>query len=856
MSAADLTVSDKKMNYRFFYFYVFFISLLVRVPAQEFAKINGYVRDTSGIPLELVHVAIENTSIGTITDKNGFFQLTVPARRNINVVFSIIGYQTQRHSVFLQHGEKYTLQVILKKDSIFIAPVEIVFKTDDRVWMQKIEPKNVRFLPVPDQSIEKLLLLTASGVYATSELSSTYSVRGGNFDENLVYVNGVEIYRPFLIRSGQQEGLSFINPDLVDNVYFSSGGFNASYGDKMSSVLDVQYKKPQKFRASITTSFLSSQLHAEGASKDTSFTFLTGIRYKSNTYLLSSLENKGEYKPMFGDIQNYLEYHFSKRTKISWLSYASLNKYRFIPQTRETSYGTINDAYRLTIYFDGQEIDQFDILLNALIFTYQPNNHSTMKLIASSYHSHETETFDILGQYWLGKLEIDLGKPDFGEVAENRGVGAFHNYARNELFANVFSLELRGTHALKAVTMTWGVKTQHERIYDNLYEWTYIDSAGFSLPTLPDSIGYVNPSLQPYQYLTLYDTIFSEMSLFSFRNSGFVQFTKLFQVQQHILNTEFGVRMQHWNVNQQLIASPRFSVSYYQQHWKKLQFKFATGFYHQPPFYRELRDLRGNLIKDIKAQQSVHILGGVDIKLTIWERPFRFTSEIYYKHLQRLIPFVSDNVRIRYLPELTSKGYATGIDLKFSGQLVPDVDSWINLSIMKTAEDIINDYYVIYYNSDGERIIPGYTLNNVPVDSTIVYPGYIPRPTDQRVMFSMFFQDYLPNNPTLKMHLGVYFASGMPFGPPGTEKYKHTLRMPSYKRVDIGFSKLLTSEVSDKKGILKHIKSAWISLEVFNLLQMSNTVSYLWIMDVTGRRYAVPNYLTPRLLNLKFFAEF
>lgn len=837
-------------------YFVILIIAFSKIFAQEVARLSGYVRDTANNPLELIHVAIENSNIGTITDKNGYYQLTISPQKNVTVVFSMIGYETKRYTLSLQHGDNISLNVVMRRDSIPLAPVEIVFKLDDKTWMQKIESKNAKFLPLPNQSIEKLILLTTAGVYSTSELSSNYSVRGGNFDENLVYVNDVEIYRPFLVRSGQQEGLSFINSDLIDNIYFSSGGFNATYGDKMSSVLDVKYKIPTKFGASFTTSLLGSNIHFEGISNKTNLSYLTGIRYKTNNYLLSSLENKGDYRPLFFDIQTFINYNHSAKFSISWLSYFSRNKYNFIPQTRQTSFGTLNDAYRLTIYFNGQEIDQFDISTNALIFNLQPGPKTTLKFIASTFNTHEIETFDILGQYWLGKLEIDMGKPDFGQVAENLGTGAFLNYARNELYANVVSFEHKGKNKINDIYFLWGIKTQRERIFDQLYEWIFIDSAGYSLPTLPDSVGYKNPTMQPYQYLYLYDTIFSNIKLLSWRQSGYAQIIKTFKYKHHLFNTQLGIRFNYWTVNRECVISPRLSFAYYQQHWKNLQFKFATGLYQQPPFYRELRDLRGNINYNIKAQRSIHFLGGLDLNLTIWRRPFKLTTELYYKLLDNLIPYFIDNVRIRYLPNLTSQGYATGIDFKFSGQLVPNADSWINLSIMKTEEDIKDDYYIIYYNSDGQQIIPGYTLNNVPVDSTIVEVFNIPRPTDQRVMFSMFFQDYFPNNPTFKMHLGLYFATGVPFGPPNSEKYKHTLRMPPYKRVDIGFSKLLISEISEKKGITKFIKSAWISFEVFNLLQMSNTISYLWIMDVTGRRYAVPNYLTPRMINLKFFADF
>jgi len=822
---------------------------------QNQAIVKGQVKDDKLNPLELVNVGILNTSTGTVCNQNGFFELQVPSNEPITVVFSRVGFESQSFPIRLQTNETKTLNVLLKPMITTFNPVDIIEQRGTKEGMQKIDIKIANFIPSPG-GIEKLVLLTAPGVFSTSELSSTYSVRGGNYDENLVYVNDIEIYRPFLIRSGQQEGLSFLNSDLAGSVLFSSGGFDASYGDKTASVLDVQYRQPVKFAGTFSGGLLGGNLHLEGASKDTSFTYLTGIRYKTSKYLLSALETQGDYKPNFADFQSFLTYKFNKKTSISWLGYVSKNTYKLTPTTRETSYGTINEAYRLTVYFSGEETDRFDLYKTAFQVSHRPNEKTHLKFTTVAFVSNEEESFDILGQYYIGRLETDFGKPGFGEVSENRGIGAFLNHSRNYLQATVINAEHRGKYYGDKWLTQWGVKVQYENIHDKINEWTYLDSSGFSLPVAGDSVGYINPNVQPYQYLYLKDTLRSQIELESMRYSGFIMFSREFDLDTNKIILTAGLRTGYWDLNGQFLASPRISVSYKPKKHKRLTFRLASGLYNQPPFYRELRNIDGTINTDVKAQRSVHVVGATDLDLTIWRRPFKFSTEIYYKYMDNLIPYIIDNVRIRYLPDLQAKGYATGIDFKINGQFVPDVESWVNFSIMQTREDIIGDSYFIYYNSDGERIVPGYTLNDIAIDSSQFSPGYIPRPTDQRINFSLFFQDYLPNNPTFKMHLGIFFGSGLPFGPPNTEKYKHTLRMPSYRRVDVGFSKQIISEGGKRPKSLRRIQNAYVSVEVFNLLQINNTISYIWIADVTGREYAIPNYLTPRQLNVKLLVQF
>jgi len=819
------------------------------------ATIKGFVKDEKGKPIELVNVGVLNTTIGTVSEPNGYYEIKVPEGKTIVVVFSMVGYESKTFEFLLTSGEVKTVQVQLKIMVSNIPIFDVIEDAASKEGMTKIDLKVVNHIPGPG-GIEKALLLQSPGVTSSSELSSTYSVRGGNFDENLVYINDIEVYRPFLIRAGQQEGLSFLNSDLAGSVLFSSGGFDASYGDKTASVLDVRYKTPQKFAGSFVGGLLGANMHLEGISENKKFTWLTGVRYKTSKYILSAMETQGNYNPNFIDVQTFLTYSFTKKTSLSWLGYISKNTFNLIPETRETSFGTINEAYRLTVFFDGEEIDQFNLYKNAFVLSHNPSDSLQLKFIATAFVSDETETYDILGQYYIGRLETDFGKPGFGDVAENRGVGAFLNHSRNYLTASVVNVEHRGKYFGKKWTYQWGAKVQYEKILDRINEWTYLDSAGYSIPHHPDSVGYTNPNLQPYQTLTLKDTLRSQIEISSLRYSGFVMASRTFDIDSTFIIFNAGVRTSFWDVNNQLLISPRASVSVKPKKQPRVTYRLASGIYNQPPFYRELRNLDGSIDTDVKAQQSIHFVAATDVDLSIWRRPFKYSAEIYYKHLNNLVPYIIDNVRIRYLPHLSSSGYAAGIDMKINGEFVPGIQSWVNVSVMQTREDIKGDFYEILYNTDGERIVPGYTFNDTVAYGQMVNPGFIPRPTDQRVTFSLFFQDYLPNNPSFRMHLGLFFGSRLPFGPPGAEKYKHLLRMPAYKRVDVGFSKQLISEGGETPKSLSKIKNAFITLEIFNLLQINNTISYLWIMDVTGRYYAIPNYLTPRQLNFKLIVEF
>jgi len=836
-------------------FLVLFHSLWLKGQNGEFATISGVVKDERNKPIELVNISIMGRPGGTVSDKAGNYSLRVQANAEIKVVFSFVGYQNSEYTISLSPGENRILNTIMTASAEMLPDITIQDERIRSTNLQRIDPKEVATIPSITGTIESLIK-TLPGVATNNELSSQYSVRGGNFDENLVYVDDIEIYRPFLIRSGQQEGMSFLNSDLTSSILFSAGGFDSKYGDKMSSVLDIQYKRPQDFGGSVTASLLGATAHLEGVNKNRKFSYLLGVRYKSNKYVLNALETTGDYQPEFFDIQTLLRYELNRKLELSVLANLANNKFQLIPETRETNFGTISEAKRLTIFFDGREVDKYNTYLGAVKLTYKPDNALRLHFIASGFNSNESETFDIQGQYWIGRVETGLGQSDFGEVTRTDGVGTFLNHARNYLTANVFSLAHRGSYESGNSFSTWGLKFQHEDIDDRLHEWELIDSAGFMIPRPGDQIGHPNPAVTP---LEMYTFIKTDITLQTNRMNGFLQNTWNLGNEKNDFSITAGVRGTYWDFNNELLLSPRASVAYHPQWKNDLLFRFAAGYYFQPAFYRELRDFSGNIVKDQKAQKSIHFVGGMDWNLTIWSRPFKFITEVYYKILDDLIPYEVDNVRIRYYADQRAKGYAAGLDMKINGEFVPGVESWASISLMKTREDIYGDFFFEYFDTDGTLIGSGPQPNSSEgITNSKVEPGYIPRPTDQRFRFSMFFQDYLPMNPTYKMHLALYFGSSLPFGPPKSQRYQQTFRMPSYRRVDIGFSKQIIGDhtrLQDKNPLSK-IESMWLSLEVFNLLQVNNTISYLWVTDVVGRKYAVPNFLTPRQLNLKLVVQF
>ncbi len=812
---------------------------------SQTATITGTIKDDDGLGIPEIQIAVlEDASSTTTSDANGHFSLNVPAGKEITLSIYNISYKQINQKFKLQSGETKTFnpRLVVKNN---IGEVNIVSENRS-TEITRIDPKNIFYIPSPSGNIEDIIK-TQIGVSSNNELSSGYSVRGGNFDENLVYVNDIEVYRPFLARSGQQEGLSFANPDMVSNINFSAGGFEAKYGDKMSSVLDITYKKPLKFAGTVSGSFLGGSLHLQGVSKNRAVAWSLGSRYKSNAYLLKSMDTKGEYRPRFYDVQSFITFTLNEKWSVEFLGNVSNNQYLVIPANRETTFGTVNNAVKLSIYFDGQELTQYTTMMGGLSTIYKPNNRTKLKLITSAYKAQEEENYTVQGQYYIDQLEADFGKDNFGQVAFNRGIGTFLNNGRNRIDATVLNIEHKGTHQFGSHSeLLWGARYQHESIEDKLSEWRTVDSAGYVSPYSPTEIN-------------LMDVVKTKISLQTNRVQGYLQYaySRLLN-DSSLLTVTGGVRANYWDFNKQTVISPRLTLSY-KPNWKRdMVFKASWGYYYQPPFYREMRGFDGKLNPTIKAQQSIHYLVSGDYNFKMWNRPFKLILAGYYKEMKNLIPYEIDNTRIRYFAKNNSVGYTQGIDLRINGEFIKGIESWATIGVLKSMENLSDDRKVTYFNSDGDTIVNGYTFNNKAVDSTVTHPGYIPRPTDQRVTFGMFFQDYIPKLPSCKMYLNMQFGTGLPFGPPGHERWKQVFRMPPYRRVDIGFAYQIIKEEKPlpKSSAFHHIKGMFISIEIFNLLQVNNTVSYTWITDVTNRQYAVPNYLTRRTLNLKLQVKF
>ncbi|MFN0276671.1 MAG: carboxypeptidase regulatory-like domain-containing protein, partial [Chitinophagales bacterium] len=801
------------------------------------AYVFGSITDAKDKPIEEVNIFLFNKNQPPTTSlKNGAYSINVPVNDTVVIIFSRLGYEEFYEKIFLTQADTFRLNVML---TVPVLPDVVI--TDARRYevIQPIPIDELEYLP--DPSGDPLIAILKRYVVSNNELSSQYSVRGGNYDENLVYVNGFEIYRPLLVRSGQQEGLAFPNYDLISNVGFAAGGFEAKYGDKLSSVLDIQYKKPREFEAGITASLLGASFYVNDGdsaanSKGRSDYYLFGARYKSNQYLLKGLNVEGNYKPVFLDAQALYGININKKSTLEILGNISSNSYTFVPISAVTSTGIVNYVLQLQVFFAGQEVDDFLTGFTGVSYQYRPNNSTGLKFLASTYNSLETEAFDIIGDYWLGQVETNLGDEDFGKANQNYGlgVGTFQNFARNYLQSNVANVGHEGYHQYASHYIRWGARAQYEYINDELKEWELLDSAGYSLPYTGEEV-------------LLQDVLRTNIILESQRYNGFIQDTWTPGAEGNFSLTG-GFRSSYWTINKEFFITPRLQASW-KPEWNRkdssqadIVFKAATGLYYQPPFYRELRNSEGEINRDVRSQKSAHALLGADYNFKAWNRDFKFITEVYYKYLWDIVPYDVENVRITYFGENNGKGYATGIDMRLFGEVVEDAESWISLSFLRTQEDINGDStFNIVYNSDNSID----TL--LPVDQ-----GYIPRPTDQLVNFGMFFQDYMPGNENFKVNLSVLFGSGLPFGPPDNSFYRNAGRIPPYRRVDIGFSFLLVKpDRIPKDNMFKNVKTLWGGVEVFNLLGIQNTISYIWVKDVSNTQYAFPNYLTDRRLNVK-----
>ena len=794
--------------------------ILIALTLSGFAQSNnatlkGIITDQDGKPLDMVNIALKDYALGTSSKRDGTFILRVPAQKNIVIVFSSLGYATVTDSIFAKSEENVTLKITMPESNMKLAEVTISQNRREGGNVTRIDPKMLDQIAGSASGAVESLIKTLPGVSSNNELSSQYNVRGGNFDENMVYINDIEVYRPMLVRAGQQEGMSIINSDMVSTIEFSAGGFDAKYDDKMSSVLDIKYRKPNEFSGSVTASLLGGSVHVEDVALKGKLAHISGIRYKTSRYLLGSLDEQGEYNPNFLDFQTYITYSLSDKFDISFLGNIAQNKYSFIPETRQTTFGTWDAPLNTTIYFDGQEVDDFQTYLGALSANYHPNNSLNLKFIASTYYATERVTYDILGDYYLNQLERDMSSEQFGDSILNLGTGSFINHARNYLNSTVYNFSHRGAYNSENHLVNWGLKYQHEAMDNKINEWIFRDSTGYSIPYSDSEV-------------KLYYTLNSKNSISSNRITGFIQDTWSVPIRKGDFYINGGLRFNYWDFNNEFLLSPRATINYYPDWKNKISFRLSGGMYYQSPFFKELLFTDGTLNYNTRAQRSYQVVAGSDLIFIAWDRPFRFTSEAYYKYMNRLIPYEVDNVRIQYLPEHEAIGYATGVDMKINGEFVSGVQSWASLSFMQTKEDIFMDAH-----------------------------GYIPRPSDQWVNFSLFFQDYLPGNPTYKMQLSGFYGAGLPTGPPDGERYQDVFRMPAYRRIDLGFSKVFISQAKPvNRNFLRHITDLWLSLEVFNLLNINNTISYYWVSSLQGDQFAVPNYLTGRKINLKLTVKF
>lgn len=840
------------MRLRYTLLILLMIPIVLFAQRKDDASIYGKVVDNNNNVIELVNIAVMGTSYGTSSNARGQYELHLPSDTTLEVVFSFVGYQQEKRDITLRKGEERKLDVVMQSISTTLPDAIVSDRQIKSASITRLDARKIDMVPSSGAGGVEDLVKTLPGVSSTNELSSQYNVRGGNFDENLIYINGIEVYKPFLVGSGQQEGMSIINPKLVSNIDFSAGGFSAEYGDKLSSALDITYKKPLIPAASLTLSFLGVEAHTEGSALHHRLSYLIGARYKNNKYILGNMETKGSYQPNFTDVQGVMSYNINTKLEISAFGYYSRNSYKMIPETRKTDFGNIQAAHRLTIYFDGKEANNYNVGLGAITLNYSPHEDLNLKLIASTYSAVEAENYDIMGQYWIGQLETNPGSEQSGDVISNQGIGTFIEHARNDFYSQVFNIDHKGAYKKDFYTIKWGARYQHQYFDDVIKEWELIDSAGFSLPHPHDSIGSPNPPVYPFEI----NNLSKGNNILRINNlDGFIHNEWTFNsANADVMTFSLGLRANYWGYNKKVNISPRAGFAFKPGWNDDMLFRISGGVYVQPPFYRELRMFDGSLIspEEASTQKSYQLVFTHEYNFRAWDRPFVLTTELYYKYLKDIIPYEVDNIRIRYYADQKAQGYATGLDLRLNGEFVKGIESWASLSIMKSEENIR------YYISPNGTILSQTDVNNgeIFVGDTLIKG--IPRPSDQRLNFSLFFQDYVPFIPSFKVNLKLVFGTGMPFGAPHSERYQQTRRMSAYRRIDIGFSKQLISDKTsfNKNNPLRFIRNSWISLEIFNLLGINNVSSYMWVTDIYNIQYAVPNYLTPRQINLKLVAEF
>ena len=793
------------------------------------ARIKGVILDENNKPVDKVNVSDGNNK--TVTNENGFYSLTISANKKVSISYTHISLKSKKINIQLKTNEDYEFNPVMNNNAEEMTEVVVVNSRKRVQGITNIEPAVIRKIPGANSGVENILA-TLPGVNKTNELSTQYAVRGGNYDENLVYVNEIEVYRPFLVRSGQQEGLSFTNTDLVQNVDFSAGGFQAKYGDKLSSVLDITYRNPTKFGLAAEASFLGGSIAMDNVSKNQKWTAITGVRYRDNSLLVNSQETQTNYKPTFADVQTNINFNASTKWQFSFLGNFSQNKYNYQPLTRQTNFGTISDPIALQINYDGQEKDRYTTYFGAIKSTYKKNKNNTFKTIVSAYHTLEQEYYDIDANYALGDVDTNIGSDTFGNVTYSRAIGSELNHARNDLDALILNAEIKGFHEFKKNQLEWGVKYTRENIRDRIVEWQVIDSAGFSLNppvvTLPHNDQPYNPYVGPLvPYQNVRATNYVDINRFS----GYFQWSRKDKIGESQVWYNAGIRSQEWKVtgdningNSHIVFSPRAQFAIKPDWEKDMVFRLSGGLYQQPPFYRELRDSTGTVHPDVKAQKSVHIVLSNDYSFKMWNRPFKLVTEAYYKFMTDVNAYTLDNVRIRYAANNNAVAYAQGLDVRLNGEFVAGTESWISFGYLKTEENIDNK-------------------------------GYIARPTDQRLKFGVLFQDYMPNIPSVKLYLNLVYNTGLPGGSPSyADPYKYQGRLRDYRRADVGFSYVFTDRNKDKPSgnWIKKFKDLSLGLEIFNLFNNQNAITNTWVRDVyTKNQYGIPNYMTTRVFNVK-----
>ena len=779
--------------------------MVTQVAIGQSFTLQGKVSDKDGNPIELASVMVVSQGKLAMTNLKGEFHIQLHSADSVKVRFSMIGYKSKERVLRRPQGKQTMLVQLL--DDNEMQEVVVEGKTKQHGTTEELDVDKVKQGPSASGNAVEEMVQTQAGVSTHSELSSQYNVRGGTFDENSVYINNIEVYRPFLVRSGQQEGLSIINPDMVQSVGFSTGGFEAKYGDKMSSALDITYKRPKRTEASLTASLLGASAYLGIASKK--FTWTNGVRYKTNRYLLGSLQTKGEYKPSFLDYQTYLSWQPSKRWQIDFIGNISDNHYNFQPEDRETNFGTLQNVKKFRVYFDGQEKDLFRTYFGSLSITRHLSPRTDVSLLASAFSTREQERYDIQGQYWLTQTE----------TSENLGVGTYMQHSRDYLNANVKSLKLMLQHRTGKHKIEGGVTYKVEQVKENSAEYEYRDSAGYNVP-------------HTGRDLRMIYSLRAKNELNAKRTEAYLQDTWNFQTRDSVptlFTFNYGVRFAHWSFNGESIVSPRASLTITPGKNRNLSFRIAGGLYYQAPFYKELRDTSvvngityATLNQSVRSQRSIHALASMSYRFEMMGRPFKFTAEAYYKALSQLVPYSVDNVKVTYYGDQQATGHATGLDLKLFGEFVPGTDSWLTLSVMNTRMRL-----------NGKSI---------------------PLPTDQRYALNLYFTDYFPGTTRWRMSLKLAYADGLPFATPHQELENNSFRAPAYKRADIGMSyRLLDNHDGSRNTIFKNV---WIGLDCLNLFGINNVNSYYWVTDIAGQQYAVPNFLTGRQINGRVTVEF